>query len=212
MVNKSGAKSKTLGAISTESPSQHDQDNAAKRLSTETVGSVKDGKKREDKQNNPESMYAVVDKSRAKSKTLGAISTEDVSQKDSRGGKDGTKLNRGTDTALQTSSDCSNPSERQKPTVAVKALPVPGRVASGQKPPRVIPYHLSKRRASTMTHQAQAGLEQTADRGEDGLVKDDPRQRNVECLIYADLNLSRGSARIINTEEETLYADIGNKN
>ena len=43
-----------------------------------------------------------------------------------------------------------------------------------------------------MTHQAQAGLAQTADRGEDGLVKDDPRQRNVEGLIYADLNLSRG--------------------
>jgi hypothetical protein len=63
-----------------------------------------------------------------------------------------------------------------------------------------------------MTHQAQAGLAQTADRGEDGLVKDDPRQRNVEGLIYADLNLSRGSARIINREEETLYADIGNKN
>ncbi len=119
----------------------------------------------------------------------------------SEGGKGGPKLIRETDAA-------------QKSTVAVKDLPVLERVVdrqpSGQKPPRVIPYHLYKRRASTES-KAQAGLEQTADRGEDGLVKDDPRQRNVEGLIYADLDLSRGSARISNPEEETVYADIENK-
>ncbi len=106
------------------------------------------------------------------------------------------------------------PSEHQKSTVDVEDLPVPGRVVdrqpSGKKPPRVIPYHLSKRRSNTTT-QAQATLEQTADRGADGIVKDDPRQRNVKGLIYADLDLSRGSERINSPEEETVYADIGNK-
>ncbi len=33
----------------------------------------------------------------------------------------------------------------------------------------------------------------------------------MEGLIYADLDLSRGSARLLNPEEETVYADIGNK-
>ncbi len=112
-----------------------------KPLSTETDGSVKDGEKRNDKQNHPESMYAVVDKSRAKSKTLGSISTEEASLNVSRGGKDGAKLNTGAN--------------KNKITVTFEDLPAPGRIVdrqpSGQKPPRVIPYHLSKRRASTAT-------------------------------------------------------------
>ncbi len=180
---------------------KHDQDDVDKPLSTETDGSVNDGKKRNDKQNHPESMYAVADKNGAKSKTSGTISFEEASRKVSGFRKGGSKLSRGTDTG-------------QKSTVAVKDLTVPGRVVdrqpSSQKPPRVIPFHLSKRRANTTTR-ANAGLEQTADRCEDSDVKDDPRQKNVEGLIYADLNLSRGSARFINPEEETVYADIGNK-
>ncbi len=195
---------------------KRDQDTEDKPLSTKTDGSVRDGEKRNDTQNHPESMYAVVDKSRSKSKKSGTISTGGAPWIVSGGEQDESKLNCGTNRA-QTVSSCSKhelPSEHQKSTVAVKDLPVPGRVVdrepSGQNPPLVIPYHLSKRRASTAT-QAQTELEQTADRGEDGLVEDDPRQRNVEGLIYADLDLSRGSARIINPEEETVYADIGSK-
>ncbi len=66
------------------------QDNVDKPdLSTETDGSVKNGEKRYDKHNHAESMYAVVDKSRKKSKTFGAISTEDASWKVSGGGENG---------------------------------------------------------------------------------------------------------------------------
>ncbi len=170
---------------------KHDQDHVDKPHSNKTDGSVKEGEKRNDKRRYPESMYAVVDKSRAKSKTLGAISSEEASITGSSGWKDGTD----TSQTLSSYSKQDSPSERQP---------------SGQKPPRVVPYHLSKRRASTAT-QAQAGQVQTADQGEDGLVKDDSRQRNVEVLVYADLDLSQGSARVINPEEETVYADIGNK-
>ncbi len=62
-----------------QAKTKHDQDDVDKPLSTETDGSVKDGEKRSDRQNHPGSMFAVVDKSLANSKTLSAISNEEAS-------------------------------------------------------------------------------------------------------------------------------------
>ncbi len=150
-----------------------------------------------------------MDKSCTKSKTLGAISTGEASSKVSKGGKDGSTLNHGTDTAQTLSSHSKHEtlSEHQESTVAVTDLPVPGLVLdyqpSGQKPPRVIPYRLSKQAETSTTTRTHVAPEQTEDSVEDGSVAN-------ESLHYANLDLSRGSARIANPEEDTTYADIGN--
>ncbi len=148
----------------------------------------------------------MVDKSRAN--TFGAISTGVASWKVSRGGKNGSKLNGGTDKG-QTSSSYSKdetPFEHQESTVAMKDLPVSGHVLdrqpSGQKPPRVIPYRLSKQAETSTMTQTHVAPEQTEDSVEDGSVAD-------ESLHHANLDLSRGSARIINPETATSYAAIG---
>ena len=175
---------------------------------------VEDGEKKSTNgQKNSEIVYSVVDKRRSETIKSETLYAEDASPKVSGGEKDGTKLEGGDDSHQTLSSDFNTEilTKHQKPTVAVKVFPGSRRVVdrqpSSKTPPKVIPYHLSKRsraHAHTTT-ETEATPEQTTT---DHATKDDPRQKNVEGLLYADLDLLGGSARIVSLVEKTVYADI----